>query len=167
AYQGDDNPLVLSIDLSRAVRLAMEESVHFRINGPDSFEEWTSTWPYGSSPIRLGPGRRAFSIAMLHQMHCVESFRSALIHETISKRHLQHCFDSLRRAILCGSDLTLEAGDFTRRNFTKDTVGATHVCRDWDVVYRTVRENWASWLEYAHRHNMPGQSAVQSVCERH
>jgi hypothetical protein len=39
---------------------------------------------------------------------------------------------------LCASDLTLEPGDFTKRNFSDDPFGAIHECVDWTVAYDVV-----------------------------
>jgi hypothetical protein len=47
---------------------------------------------------------------------------------------------------LCDSNLTLEPGDFTKRNFTADPFGPTHECTDFSTVYETMKEAYDVWL---------------------
>ncbi|KAJ7225116.1 hypothetical protein B0H12DRAFT_1267788, partial [Mycena haematopus] len=68
--------------------------------------------------IRLGPTGTPFSIAMFHQLHCVNGIRFAYrgardglfkTPEALAKSfgHANHCFDTLRHGVLCRADTTL------------------------------------------------------------
>jgi hypothetical protein len=52
--------------------------------------------------------------------------------------HVQHCLGYLRALALCASDITLEPGDFTRRDFAAEGSGQTHECTDWSYVYDSI-----------------------------
>jgi hypothetical protein len=58
--------------------------------------------------------------------------------------HWNHCFDYLRQALMCAADVTLEKlkMDGNTQLESVDGWGTTHMCRDYQEVYR-----WAA----AHR----------------
>ncbi|TFY62664.1 hypothetical protein EVG20_g6623 [Dentipellis fragilis] len=154
SYQGDNYPIMFPLDFGQAVRMVMEESVHYGVDDQGSLDEWLQIPPYGGGVFRVGPKQRSFAMSMFHRVHCLRYIRSALMEVGLGEGHLQHCLVSLSQMSLCRSDLTLEPGDFTTRNFTEDAVGATHVCRDWEAVYRMATENWKFWYKYADEHNL-------------
>ena len=81
---------------------------------------------------------------MFHQLHCVEKMRKALDtpdDPIATITHLQHCMNYIRQMILCGSDTTLEP-------VGSEGVGVTHTCRDWNVVYETIEDNYERWTNY-------------------
>ncbi|KAI0067444.1 hypothetical protein BV25DRAFT_1819781, partial [Artomyces pyxidatus] len=136
SYEGYDFPAFLPMKPRRPVELLVEESVHYSLTDPEAEDEWFKYLPPGAGTVRLGNGHRPFIVAMFHQLHCLWYLRSELTN-TIEPNwpHVQHCFNLLRNAVLCRPDLTLEAGDFTLRNFTEERTGASHVCRDWEALY--------------------------------
>ena len=85
---------------------------------------------------------------MYHQLHCLRALNLAFgLSRNIAPPHVQHCLNYLRQAALCGADLTLERGDFTKRDFDQPQAqGETHTCRDWTVVYAAMKDNWGKWL---------------------
>ena len=101
---------------------------------------------FRSDDVHLGPENRVFIVAMLHELHCLRSIRVA-VEEGIAgdDEHLQHCFNYLRKWILCSADVTLEPGDFRSRNLEETRLGAVHVCRDWELIYRVIEDNWVDW----------------------
>ncbi|KAG1793517.1 uncharacterized protein HD556DRAFT_510562 [Suillus plorans] len=140
-FMGDDFPESLVPDAGK-VRFVAEESVRFALDLPESKTEWLSTSPPGTGHVVLGAENRSFFVAMFHQLHCLRLFRVALAGPNFDQEHTHHCLNYLRQWILCQADLTLEAGDFTTRDFEQHRVGATHVCRDWGELYDSVAINW-------------------------
>lgn len=62
--------------------------------------------------------------------------------------HVIHCLQYLRQIFLCNADMTLEKGDFLKRNYTVDRVSETRKCRDWKTVGEKVDLNTKEWFEY-------------------
>lgn len=128
---GDDYPMRLPVH-REPVLMAVEESVHYPIAGAEAYEEWLWTGPYGDHVIRLGESYRSFEISMFHQLHCLRSIRQTIERGDFNEQtafdqgHLHHCFTYLRQWTLCSADVTLEPGDFERRNFTVERTGAVH-----------------------------------------
>lgn len=60
----------------------------------------------------------------------------------VTPAHIGHCLSYIRQGVLCEPDLTLEPGDFEKREYNPGDTGATHVCRDWNMLYRYVEENF-------------------------
>ncbi|KAJ7678484.1 hypothetical protein B0H17DRAFT_1015454 [Mycena rosella] len=148
AYIGDDFPPVLpGVPLDETVELVVEESVHYSLS-PDAKAAWYAAFPDGVGSVQLGLHHRTFFVSMYHEIHCLQQFRDTLVepNPSVPWGHLHHCLNYLRERALCQADLTLEPGDFATRNFTKDRVGATHVCRDWNALISKVDENWNDWV---------------------
>ncbi|KAJ6483142.1 hypothetical protein C8R45DRAFT_1148874, partial [Mycena sanguinolenta] len=110
--------------------------------------KWATIVPPQLGFIRLGPQGTPFSIAMFHQLHCVNAVRFAYrgtrdgIFKTPEARaksfaHANHCFDLLRHAVLCSADTTL-----TRAN---ETAAPRHCKADHAQVREYVASNQAFW----------------------
>lgn len=98
---------------------------------------------------------------MMHQLHCLRALNLAFDGSPIvTDEHLQHCLNYIRQAVLCGADLTLESGDFAKRDFDEQRAGETHTCRDWSVVYRVMKENLENW-------NASSGSVASHIEKRH
>ncbi|KAJ7650624.1 hypothetical protein FB45DRAFT_21346 [Roridomyces roridus] len=148
SYVGDDFPLMLpGVPLGDAVRMTVEESVHYSLR-PEDRAAWYAAFPDGVGTVRLGSHHRTFFVSMYHELHCLQQFRDILVEPSpkVAWGHLHHCLNYLRERALCQADLTLEPGDFTKRDFSQDRVGATHICRDWTAVISKVDENWNDWV---------------------
>ena len=149
--------------LRKDVKIVVEESVRYSVTNPEAEMEWIWTGPVGDHDIRLGQDQHAFALPMYHQMHCLRIMRRSLSSGTysqlhpIQQGHIHHCFNYLRHWTLCSADVTLEPGDFTKRNFTTERVGATHTCREWEPVYDMVNAGWDSWEDYRIAHGVPEQ----------
>ncbi|KAK7006727.1 cytochrome P450 [Favolaschia claudopus] len=147
AYIGNDFPefyIPKNGTLPR-VLLTVEESRHYPLSGPDALEEWASNSPIGYGYLRLGAEYRAFDMAMFHETHCLHALRIFIERADRLEPHVGHCLNYLRMFILCNPNLTLEPADVLTRDFERDRVGATHVCPNWEVLYREMEENWDEW----------------------
>ncbi|KAF9545034.1 hypothetical protein CPC08DRAFT_823973 [Agrocybe pediades] len=160
--RGDGYPETYTIPFD-TVRLDVEESVHYM---PEALQEWEllQAKASGSGYVRLGDSFRGFSLPMLHQMHCVDILREAILTgNSVTTEHKEHCINYIRQWILCRADMTLERGDFAKRDFRLDREGASHKCRDWRLVYSSLESNWNTWVTYWQEHklwqNYTGDSA--------
>ncbi|KAE9388889.1 hypothetical protein BT96DRAFT_1025266 [Gymnopus androsaceus JB14] len=151
---GYDFPADLPLNLGDPVEIVVEESSHYSIMGPDAKTEWENHLPYSYGVVLLiGPHNRALyvTVAVIHQVHCIQRWRSELANEgSPDWHHTQHCLNYLREWILCQSDQTLEPGDFALRNFSTAREGATHICRDWRTVYDYMTEGGLKWKLWDH-----------------
>ncbi|THH21428.1 hypothetical protein EW146_g150 [Bondarzewia mesenterica] len=159
-YAGDDYPLYYPIDRLDTIAMTLHESIHFALNSTDSVahKEWTtiSVYPEGFGRARLGPEHRLFVVSFYHQMHCLRQIQLGLLSRDdpiANPHHIQHCLNYLRQTFLCGAADSLEKGDFMKRNYEKDRVGDTLVCRDWEKVYGELGENYERWLGWREKWN--------------
>ncbi|KAJ7808344.1 hypothetical protein B0H14DRAFT_2525308 [Mycena olivaceomarginata] len=148
SYLGDDFPefyMPVRGDLP-PVAMTMEETRHYPIAGPDALDEWATSSSVGYGYVRLGPEYRGFAMGMFHELHCLHVMRLVLgENDKGAVGHFQHCLNYLRQFILCSPNLTLEPADVLTRDFETDRVGATHVCKDWSMVYDETADNWWQW----------------------
>jgi len=158
-FLGRDTPPYLPAK-HKQVKMVVEESVHYPIVGSTAEKEWLWTAALGDNHVRLGPEKRMFAVSMFHQLHCLRGIRESLEvgWEGLSRArqgHIHHCFNYIRQWTLCDGDLTLEPGDFTKRNWTVERQGAVHTCRDWDLVYEAMADTWKDWTKFRIEHNIP------------
>lgn len=128
------------------------ETSAYPLTGPTSNEIWETMRSIKTHQgyVRLGPDKRVFAVAMFHELHCVNTFRKALVDHNdkeANAHHVQHCMNYLRQFFLCSADGTLERGDFMKRD-SEDRVGTTRVCKDWSVVYEQADANFWEWREW-------------------
>jgi len=112
---------------------------------------------------RLGDENRTFAVSLYHQTHCLLNLHAQLAISSPSSSsppiiddddrrpryaHLQHCLNYLRQQALCHPDLTLEPGDFTKRDFDVDRQGETHVCRDFETAWDHNTLRWLEWHRF-------------------
>lgn len=148
-YTTDDVPPELPVALGK-VALQVQESVHYGFNSSAAEVEWgvlQDTLP-GEGSVRLGKSNRVFMVSAFHQLHCVQTLYDEIAGKYPGGEyagHLDHCVDYLRQVILCRPDLTLERGDFTKRDFGNDRLGAIHTCSDWNELYDVVKRDWTRW----------------------
>ncbi len=143
---GSEYPLALPIIL-----VTMEDTENYAIYGSQANAEWIATTPKANGYIHVGKENRFMSLAFGHEMHCIRILRMAIaypLHPNANIQHANHCLNYLRMYALCNPDLTLEKFDLLEGNVTFDKLGATHICRDWRLVYdelsRALRE-WAAF----------------------
>ncbi|TFK96611.1 hypothetical protein BDV98DRAFT_635697, partial [Pterulicium gracile] len=152
AYVAHDFPYSLPVPgefTSRGALLTVEESSRYPLLGWKSDAAWSSLGSSSSGFVRLGPSNRLFMVTMFHEMHCLRVLNLAFDPSNIvSDGHIAHCLGYLRQQALCNADLTLEPAGWEDKDFGgTDTEGATHVCRDWEQVYRVVEDNWVRWKQ--------------------
>jgi hypothetical protein len=144
SYEGLDYPLAWQIPEPQTVRMFIEDTVRYQMDELDSAAEWEALVP-NHGIIYLGDQRRPFSIAMFHQLRCLDVFRQELIgaHRSANGTHppsdlSRHCLNYLRQMILCRSDLRLDAllGEPKVQAFPD-----TYECRDWELIYQEVASN--------------------------
>ncbi|KAJ6559924.1 hypothetical protein B0H19DRAFT_1234377 [Mycena capillaripes] len=113
--------------------------------------KWATIVPPQLGFIRLGPEGTPFSIAMFHQLHCVNGIRFAYrgardglfkTPEALAKSfgHANHCFDILRHGLLCRADTTL-----ARVRAGNETAVVRHCGADHSEVREYVTSNQAFW----------------------
>lgn len=131
----------------RQIIMSVEESYSFSIQGAQSTRDWSTTQPFPSGSIRLGPENRHFAVSAFHQLHCLGIMRTMLAgpQEIWSGEHMHHCLNYLRQMILCNPDLTLEPADILQRDFDIQRFGSLHVCRDFVALYDDVKVNNNRW----------------------
>ncbi|TFY78125.1 hypothetical protein EWM64_g5885 [Hericium alpestre] len=115
-------------------------------------------WPPISMPFeeadgsyRIGPQNRTFTIAMFHELHCLDAIEDIIVREEyppVDLRHLQHCFNFLRLWGLCEPDLTLESGDFVQQGPFRNLVASTRTCRNWDDLHQELVQNYRKWNDF-------------------
>ena len=127
--------------------MTVEESVHYQTLGFAVDNVWLSATSSSYGYLRLGPGSRLFDTTMSHELHCLRVLNLAFTEAwSLETGHIHHCLNYLRQSILCDCDLTLEPGDFERRDFTTTRMGGNHICRDWSVWYDIMDRNYKAWL---------------------
>ncbi|KAJ5684070.1 uncharacterized protein N7477_000415 [Penicillium maclennaniae] len=102
-------------------------------------------------PIPDDPENYITSLAVFHQLHCLNAIRMSLWNTSLmrgdedetSMRHLDHCVDIIRQAIMCHSDISLFvwARD-PRDGKAKGISSVTHTCRDFNA------RQIARWADY-------------------
>lgn len=126
--------------------MRIEESVHYNARLPENTKEWEFLAPYGEGRYRTTDDQQFLFSTMIHQIHCVQMFANDVIQSSEKHiPHVRHCLNFLREMALCRPDLTLEPGDFTKRNFTEDRHGAVHQCRDWQGIHDVLTRNYLDW----------------------
>jgi hypothetical protein len=154
---GDDWPPFSPLKLEQKVEMVVEESVHYVAGGGSGGkDEWEYQRGFGfDGAARLGADNRTFAVSLYHQEHCLLYFHAQLTDRTTNGddasgrfAHHQHCLNYLRQQALCHPDLTLEPGDFARRDFDVDRVGQRHVCRDFDRAWDYNTERWLEWYNF-------------------
>lgn len=103
---------------------------------------------------------------VIHQLHCVGIIKHLLEIQRGQRsgsdqgdygsidhllEHGDHCVEYFRHSFMCAADLTLEppvSVDIQDRQVHgTDGWGATHTCRDWDVVHDKI---WAKLIKFVH-----------------
>ena len=150
---GDDWPPFYPLELERKIEMVVEESVHYYDASVGASDEWGYQRGFGfDGAARLGDENRTFAVSLYHQTHCLLNLHAQLAPDDRRRRpryaHLQHCLNYLRLQALCRPDLTLEPGDFTKRDFDVVREGETHVCRDFETAWDHNTLRWLEWHRF-------------------
>ncbi|TFY83149.1 hypothetical protein EWM64_g864 [Hericium alpestre] len=124
-FVGDDFPDYLPIDMGE-----------IRIEGGKEWPSFSISVDLVDRTYRFGPQNRTFVLAMIHELHCIETFE-----EVIAKGEYPPW-------TLCDPDLTLEPGDFVKQGPSRDLVPSTRTCRNWDVLYQHIIQNYRNWVDF-------------------
>ncbi|PCH45058.1 hypothetical protein WOLCODRAFT_78358, partial [Wolfiporia cocos MD-104 SS10] len=133
------------------VAMTFEDTDRYGVTAFRSWLDWTSVFhfPQGHGSVRLGTEGKEYNISMFQQLDCLDTLRIAMIHSPDSNNG--HCLNYLQQAMLCASDITIDAlnMEVDGKLKAKNGVGSTHVCRNWMQVYKFVRENQRGplWLD--------------------
>lgn len=167
AWIGNDFPTWWNVDWS-PVEMEFGETVNYPLDGELGDRQWNSMRSRNyQGYIRLGPEHRLMAVDMFHQLHCVNTFRKALIrpHDVdANEHHILHCLHYLRQLFLCAADTTLEPYDFLAVNYTlQGPTRFVRQCRDWSVLYKGLDDNAAEWAAFAEDYNSKvGNVAIMS-----
>ena len=140
-FKGRDYPRLWPIREPGPVRMFVEGTVHYGMEGAESDLQWDALTP-GDGIIYLGDDQ-PFSISMFHQLRCVNIIRREVIkvHQTNATAApstlSRHCLNYLRQMLLCNPNMHLDPLLGSRRNAHANA----YMCRDWDAVYQEVRDN--------------------------
>jgi len=132
-------------------KMVLQETTRFNFSTPEGNAEAWANFPRGTGTYRLSHDNyRVVFTSLYHQLHCADTFGMQLVKtKPYQFVHIEHCTNLLRTMALCRPDLTLEPGDFTKRNFELQRVGPNpHVCRDWIHVNEYLTEDWKKWMLY-------------------
>ena len=152
-YLDIDYPIEIPVGRIPTVEMTFHETSRFSLSSNDSTANWETlfTNQFGTGFQHLGPYHFRFISGAYHALHCLYKAQLALDkpdHLEDPDHHFAHCLIYWRQLFLCNADLTLEDGDFMRRNLTTDRIGPTRRCRDWSTVAAWVNENSREWARY-------------------
>ncbi|RAK81695.1 oxidase ustYa family protein [Aspergillus fijiensis CBS 313.89] len=156
-------------------------SKNIRVNeyeGPPSEEidsNWNALWDVGIYAVpaeetkRLGiqsavdprdPGKHLVTIALFHQLHCMNRLRQVVWGESnpaseapgVAMKHTDHCIDYIRQALMCHADLTpipiywTEFDAFGSPTRYDTDWEVRHTCRNFNRLYDWALEgNKTGW----------------------
>ncbi|KAJ6612713.1 hypothetical protein B0H10DRAFT_286441 [Mycena sp. CBHHK59/15] len=150
-----DFPILLPVGDIPTVEMTFQESARFGLSNSDaeSQKNWETlvTNQFGVGFQHLGPYRLRYISGAYHSLHCIYTMQLDLNnsnHTEHPSHHFTHCLMYFRQIFMCNADLTLEDGDFLKKNYTTDRSGQTRKCRDWWKVADWVKENSKEWLEF-------------------
>ena len=130
------------------VRMVMSHTTHYQLDTPEGIEEWKSNVP-GDGLVYLGEDKQPFTIALMHQLRCLDIIRDELVRETDEDPSAlaRHCMNYIKQMIFCREDIQLERFWLPNK---ADHVFTDQVyeCRDWQAVLEKMKENQREHLEW-------------------
>ncbi|KAA1473544.1 hypothetical protein DENSPDRAFT_279254 [Dentipellis sp. KUC8613] len=144
SWIGDNYPLLWPLPESDPVVLYPEDQHRYTMYGPNSKAEWAALVP-GNGTVQLGPHGRTFSIAMFHQLKCLDIIREAMVHTEVEVEDrdpvVDHCVNYLRQIVLCHAHTTIESVRSEVGPHVTDTTRMGYVCQNWRLLYDAAKEN--------------------------
>ncbi|KAG7098813.1 hypothetical protein E1B28_000718 [Marasmius oreades] len=153
-WRNRDYPIELPVGQIPTVEMTFQESARFGLSDPDSKKNWGvlfNTNSFGLGVQHLGTYHFRYVSSAYHALHCLYTMQLDFDkpnHVKEPSSHFVHCMSYLRQIFTCNADMTLEDGDFMRRNLTTDRVSDTRKCRDWRTVKEWVNQNNNEWFVY-------------------
>jgi len=151
-YLDNDRPLVLGPSTGiPIVEMQFHESSRFTFDTAEGVENWNTMWTNQAGIGFQHPPPYKFRAVsgQYHMLHCLNRMQIAFEnpnHVDVDE-HFEHCLTYWRQSFLCKADMTLEMGDFMKRNLTIDRVGENRRCRDWRAVDDWVHQEYTEWVE--------------------
>ncbi|KDR68913.1 hypothetical protein GALMADRAFT_1353340 [Galerina marginata CBS 339.88] len=150
----EDNPHCERLPIRlQDVSMTVQENHQFSLIDDKA---WAATLPGQRGFVRLGPKGRSFSLALYHQLHCVNAIRFSytvardglITDPKVLKSkvgHDNHCFQFIRQNILCRADSTPITLSRHNQTLSGAGFGARHRCKNWAQVREFVIENDVKW----------------------
>ncbi|KAF9562249.1 hypothetical protein CPC08DRAFT_634264 [Agrocybe pediades] len=140
--------------------MTFDNPKHFKLDEEDGIAEWGALAPQ-NGVVHLGPAKQPYTVAMLHQLKCLDIIRRDMVAAeggTSDVGHEgrysgpsalgRHCVNYMRQMVMCHGDWELESFQFASHIKPIDWYGV-YECMDWEAVYNAVRDNqkeYAAWL---------------------
>ncbi|KAA1477483.1 hypothetical protein DENSPDRAFT_587909 [Dentipellis sp. KUC8613] len=138
----DDYPYTWPPHANEAWKVFMypEDTHRYALDTAAGAKEWRALIPGTSNgTVYLGPRRRPFTIAMFHQLQCLDILRLALVDEEHAGDGLvHHCMNYLRQMSMCQANTHLESVRSDIGPKITDLTRGGYVCQDWRVLYDLV-----------------------------
>ncbi|KZP21062.1 hypothetical protein FIBSPDRAFT_954026 [Athelia psychrophila] len=158
SYIGDDYPMAWPISQAK-VGMQPEDTQRYTLNTPMGAQEWKALVPCSSDgTISLGPEGRRFTIAMFHQLQCLDIIREALVNPSLrpestagsdanARDEPSHwelttsCLNYLRQISLCHGNTHIESVRSDEPPKITDLHRSTYECNDWTTLYTHFAES--------------------------
>lgn len=132
--------------------MTFDNPKHFGLDTEDGAAEWAAIAPQ-NGVVHLGPHRQPFTVAMMHQLKCLDILRQEMMRDRDENERpsalARHCLNYVRQMVMCHGDLELESFQFASHKNPIDWHGV-YECKDWEAVFNEVQQNQAEhgkWLE--------------------
>ncbi|KAK7006724.1 hypothetical protein R3P38DRAFT_3601439 [Favolaschia claudopus] len=127
------------------VKMAIEDTVNYPLNGTDADSRWSSMLPKGGGIVHVGPDKKPYMLSIFHQLKCLDVIRRFHVATVEGDPNAlqdlaRHCLNYLRLMVLCRADLRLESVQNRDGMHAVDMYGDL-TCTDWRQVYARVEEN--------------------------
>ncbi|GJE92354.1 hypothetical protein PsYK624_085080 [Phanerochaete sordida] len=121
----------------KEVLLLFDNWTRYKLN---STQEWAALYP-GDGVVHLGTAHEPYTVAMLHELRCLDMVRHALTLPRAARDMAlaARCMNYLRQALMCRGDTQLDPYQYTHavRAVQTDVIRR---CHDWRAVYDRVKE---------------------------
>jgi len=131
--------------------MTFDNPKHFQLDKEDGVAEWSALAP-GNGVVHLGPYKQPYTVAMVHQLKCLDVIRNEMVRDRNHGRAGpsalgRHCLNYVRQMVLCHGDWELESFQFASHKNPIDWHGI-YECKDWEAVYNEVKWNQQKYDEW-------------------
>lgn len=146
-YVDEDYPAYWDIGELDDVTMYIHNTMRYEIDSEAGAQDFANLMPSGEHQVFLGPDKRPFTIAMFHQLKCLDIVRRDFINlENAPLSDLgNHCLNYLYQTVLCHANTRLEP---LRTHIWEKSAAAweqDNMCKDWEAVYNAAEDNWAEY----------------------
>jgi len=126
------------------VLMTFDNPKHYKLDEEDGIAEWGALIP-GNGIVHLGPSKQPFTVAMMHQLKCLDIIRQDMVQDRTGDYAGpsvlgRHCLNYMRQMVMCHGDWELESFQFASHIKPIDWHGV-YECKDWEAVYNQVKMN--------------------------